>query len=141
MKITVLTADYAQSDPHTGKINAIGIGWSTVGSPLPPHGVAVLISVDWNEANTPHHFVLDLLDADGHAVSLDGSGNPAVHIEGTFEQGRPPGVIPGTDLVQVFAVNFPGGIPLPANNRYEYRVAVGSEEASAPFSVIAPISR
>lgn len=142
MKITVHTADFAQTD-QSGKLNAIGLGWTIVGTPLPPHGVAVIIAVDWHEANEKHQFTLELLDADGHPVTFeaeDGTeAEPALQIEGQFEQGRPPGLIAGTELVQTFAVNVPGGLPLVPNQRYEYRVTVGGYEGSASFSVIVPM--
>ena len=134
MKVTVHTADFAQTD-QSGKLNCIGLGWSVVGSPLPPHGVAVIIAVDWHETNQRHQFTLELVDADGRAVSLEESGAPAIHIEGVFEQGRPPGLLPGTALIQTFAVNIPGGLPLQAGQRYEYKVTVGTDEGAAAFQV------
>ena len=141
MKITVLTADFAQAD-QTGKISAIGLGWSVVGTPLPPHGVAVIIAVDWHRANERHTFSLQLLDADGAPVTVvdeDGNEAPIVNVEGQFEQGRPAGLIQGTDLIQTFALNIPAGMPLAPGNRYEYRVTVGEDEGTASFSVIQPI--
>lgn len=137
MKVSVFTADYVSSDDR-GKLNAIGLAWNNVGTPLPPHGVAVVIEVAWNEANERKAFVLELLDEDGSPVSF-GNGDdpaPALHLEGEFEVGRPPGVAKGTPLLQTLAVNFPGGMPLPAGKRFEYRVTIDDVEGRAPFAVI-----
>lgn len=137
MKISVFTADYASGDER-GKLNAIGLAWNNVPSPLPPHGVAVVIEVGWNEANERKTFVLELLDEDGAPVSFDADGDsaPALRLEGEFEVGRPPGVAKGTPLLQTLAVNFPGGMPLPAGKRYEYRVTVDEVVGTAAFAVI-----
>lgn len=135
MRASVFVADFAQTDDR-GKVNAIGMAWSTVGTPLPPHGVAIILEVDWHEANERRYFVLELLDEDGEPVSFDGTGEPALRLEGEFEVGRPPGLAKGTPLFQNFAVNIPGGLPLPAGHRYEYRVSVGEISSAASFSVI-----
>lgn len=134
MKITVLTADYAQADDR-GKLHAIGLAWNTVSSPLPPHGVGIVFEVDWHEGETTHLFSLDLVDEDGRPVALGSDGVALVHLESQFEVGRPAGAIRGTPLTQVFAVNFPGGMPLEPGRRYQYRVACGTETGSATFAV------
>ena len=133
MRITVLTADAAQADT-TGKVSGLGMGWSVVSSPLPGHAVVVLFHVDWHESNEKYPFAIDLLDEDGKPVDLE--GNPVVHLEGEFEQGRPPGLVKGTPLVQPFVVNLPPGMPLVGGKRYEYRVTVGDVEGSAAFAVV-----
>jgi len=148
VKITVHTADYAQADA-SGKMNAIGLGWTTVGSPLPPHGVAVIFGVDWHEANEPHTFTLELVDEDGHPVAFADDGSyralgdeapeellPAVRVEGDFEVGRPPGVAKGTMLTHCIAITLPGGMPLPPGHRYSYRVTVGDQVEQQSFAVV-----
>lgn len=148
MKITVLTADYAQADA-SGKINAIGLGWTTVGTPLPPHSVAIILGVDWHEANERHQFVLELVDEDGHPVAFTEDGRvmavtpdagedllPAVRVEGDFEVGRPPGVAKGTMLTNAVAITLPGNMPLPAGKRFSYRVSVASTVEQHSFAVV-----
>lgn len=139
MKVTVLLADFAQADDR-GKLSAIGLGWSTVGTPLPAHGLAIIFEVDWHEANEKYTFTLELLDADGQPVSFDeASAAPVVRLEGDFESGRPPGLAKGTPLMNALAVNFPPGMPLPSGQRYEYRVSVGNVSSSASFAVVQPL--
>ena len=138
MNIQVLLADFAQADDR-GKINAIGLGWSTVPTPLPQHAVAVIFQADWHESNERHQFTLDLVDEDGTLVSFgneDGDDAPVLNLEGEFEVGRPPGLTKGTPLIQTLAVNMPPGMPLPPARRYEYRVQVGDIVSTASFSVI-----
>lgn len=137
MNIQVLLADYAQSDDR-GKINAIGVGWSTVPTPLPQHAVAVIFQADWHESNERHPFTLELIDEDGALVTLpneEGEENPLLNLQGEFEVGRPPGLAKGTPLLQTLAVNMPPGMPLAPAHRYEYRVTVGDVSSSATFSV------
>ena len=138
MKLTVLTSDAAQAD-GSGKVNALGMGWSMVGTPLPAHAVIMLFHIDWHESNEKHTFVLELLDEDGNAVSIGNENGAAlVRVEGQFEQGRPPGIVKGTPLVQPVVIQLPPGMPLPGGKRYEYRVTVGDKEGVAAFAVLAP---
>lgn len=112
MKITILTADFAQTDDR-GKINAIGMAWSTVPTPLPQHAVAIVFQVDWHEANERRTFVLELVDEDGRPVTFSDEEDapPAIRLEGDFEVGRPPGLAKGTPLIQTAGINLPAGIP------------------------------
>lgn len=124
MKLTVLLADAAQADA-SGKVGALGLGWSITSAPLGAHSVVVLFEVGWHEANEQHGFVVELLDQDGSAV-LSEEGVPLVHFEGGIEMGRPPGMIKGTPLIQPWVLNLPPGMPLQPGRRYEYRVSVDS---------------
>ena len=133
----MLTADYVQADER-GKLNGIGIGWSIVATPLPAHGVAVIVGVDLARTNERLPFLLELIDGDGHPVSLNGELDPVVHIEGEIEQGRPPALLRGTELTQAVAFNLPAGMSLKSGQRYEYRVTVGEAEGAASFSVMEP---
>lgn len=138
MNIQVLLADYAQSDDR-GKINAIGLGWTTAPTPLPQHAIAILFQADWHESNERHQFQLDLVDEDGQLVQYlgeEGEPSPFLNLEGEFEVGRPPGLTKGTPLIQALAVNMPPGMPLEPLRRYEYRVTVGDVVSTASFSVI-----
>lgn len=149
MKITVYTADFAQTDDR-GKLNAIGLGWTTVPTPLPPHSVAIIFELEWHEANEQKHFTLELVDADGKLLAADENGliryvevdeianiAPLVRLEGTFEVGRPPGLTKGTPLTQALAVTLPGGMPL-TTGRYTYKVRADDVEGEQSFSVVAP---
>lgn len=142
MKITLLLADFAQADQQ-GRVNALGLGWKTCPTPLPPLGLVVFLDIDWNETNQPHKLMCDLLTADGQPVMISGPlGSQPVHIEAQVEAGRPPGTIHGTAARMPLAINIAGGTPL-APGRYEWRVGVEGfpeETAVEAFLVAQPWS-
>ncbi len=93
----------------------------------------------WDQANTPHAFTVELLDADGAAVVLETPEDEeqAVAFGGEFEVGRPPGLKPGTPLDFPVAMN---STPLPLEpGRYEWRLTIDKEDRqdwSLPFTVL-----
>ncbi|HXG75169.1 MAG TPA: hypothetical protein VNJ53_01230 [Gaiellaceae bacterium] len=136
MKATILLADYAVV--ADGKLTIVGGGWSQTGPEPVPFGIALLIQVPWDQANTPHTFQVELVDADGAPVSFEtdeGEEQP-VAFGGDFEVGRPPGIKPGTPLDFPVAVN---STPLPLEpGRYEWRLTIDGESRSdwtLPFTV------
>lgn len=135
MKATLLLADYAVVSD--GKLTIVGGGWSQTGPDASSFGIALLIQVPWDQANTVHSFSVELLDADGAAVVVEGDdGEQAVAFGGEFEVGRPPGIKPGTPLDFPVAVN---STPLPLEaGRYEWRLTIdGASRAdwTLPFTV------
>ena len=125
MKATLLLADYAVVSD--GKLTIVGGGWSQTGPEPAPFGIGLLIQVPWDQANAPHTFSVELLDADGEAVVLeaDEEGEQAVAFGGDFEVGRPPGLKPGTPLDFPVAMN---STPLPLEpGRYEWRLTIDGE--------------
>lgn len=128
MRATLLLADYAVV--AEGKLTIVGGGWSQTGPEPVPFGIALLIQVPWDQANTPHSFTVELLDADGVPVSFAGEDGEeqAVAFGGDFEVGRPPGLKPGTPLDFPVAINF---TPLPLEpGRYQWRLTIdGTSQA------------
>jgi hypothetical protein len=135
MKATLLLADYAVVSD--GKLTVVGGGWSQTGPEPASFGIALLIQVPWDQANTVHSFSVELLDADGAPVVVDADeGEQAVAFGGEFEVGRPPGIKPGTPLDFPVAVN---STPLPLEaGRYEWRLTIDGSSRSdwtLPFTV------
>src|SRR3990172_6204119 len=126
MKATMFLADYAVVSD--GKLTIVGGGWSQTGPEPAPFGIGLLIQVPWDQANTPHSFRVELLDADGGPVVLDSpeeEEEQAVAFGGDFEVGRPPGLKPGTPLDFPLAMN---STPLPLEpGRYEWRLTIDGE--------------
>ena len=124
----MLLADYAVVSD--GKLTIVGGGWSQTGPDPAAFGIGLLIQVPWDQANTPHTFAVELLDADGNPVSFetDDADEQPVAFGGDFEVGRPPGLKPGTPLDFPVAVN---STPLPLEpGRYEWRLTIdGQSEA------------
>jgi hypothetical protein len=137
MKATMLLADYAVVSD--GKLTIVGGGWSQTGPDPAAFGIGLLIQVPWDQANTPHTFSVELLDADGSPVSFetdDDADEQPVAFGGDFEVGRPPGLKPGTPLDFPVAVN---STPLPLEpGRYEWRLTIDGESRAdwtLPFTV------
>jgi hypothetical protein len=135
-KVTMLLADAAQE--VDGKLYILGGGWSITGPGPATFAVAVQIQTPWDRANMQHTFRLELLDADGQAVTFptpDGQ-ETGLAIEGAFEVGRPPGLKAGTPLDGAFARNF-AGLPLDPASRFEWRLSINGqtrEEWTLPFT-------
>ena len=122
MKVNLLLADHA--DAVGGKLYINGGGWNVTGPQPAPFAIAMLIEVPWDQTNTKHRVLLELLDADGNEVEVaSDDGSQPVKIESILEVGRPPGVKPGTPLAVPFAVNF-GPIPLEAGTQYVWRLSI-----------------
>ncbi len=124
MQTTLLLCDHAQE--VAGKLYILGGGWSIYrGAPV-TMGLAVKISIPWDEANTPHSFAARLVTEDGLDPFLpqpDGSLDASrVEFQGRFEAGRPAGLAPGAELDAPFAVNI-AGLPL-IPGRYEWQVEI-----------------
>ena len=144
MKVTMLLADYVQVSD--GKLIVIGGGWSLTGPDPTPFGIAILVHVPWDQANRRHTLRLELIDADGRAVTVPGpgavedeeEGEPIVFLNDIeFEVGRPAGIKPGTPLEFPVAVNS-GPLPLEPGGRYEWRLSIngeGDEDWRLAFSV------
>jgi len=134
----VLLADFAQSD-NSGKVNALGLGWSIISTPTPNHAVVIVLRVGWGETNTPHRLVLRLLTADGlNAVEVPTPfGSQPLEVEVEFEVGRPPGLAQGSTIDHSLAINVGPGLPL-TPGRYEWRLQIdgdGREDWRAAFTV------
>jgi hypothetical protein len=125
VKATLLLADYAVVSD--GKLTVVGGGWSQTGPEPAPFGIALLIQVPWDQANTPHAFTVQLLDADGEEVVLETeeAEDQPVAFGGDFEVGRPPGLKPGTPLDFPVAMS---STPLPLEpGRYEWRLTIDGQ--------------
>lgn len=127
MKITVLLADSAQTD-QSGKVHALGLGWSITTSPTPPMAIVVFVSVEWHEANTPQHLTATLVTQDGEPVLVPRpNGQEEVRIDADFELGRPAGLPAGSPLTMSMALGVAPGIPLTPGERYRWRVTTPTE--------------
>jgi hypothetical protein len=135
----VLLADFAQTD-GSGKVTAIGLGWSVISTPTPHHAVVVMLRVRWDEANMKHRLQLRLLTpADENTVTVPTpSGPQPLGVEAEFEVGRPENLPAGSTIDHAFAINIGPGIALEPG-RYEWRLQIGDREEDwwrAPFSVV-----
>jgi len=124
MRIHLLLADSAQADP-TGKVHALGIGWTVTSTPTPPAALIAMIWVEWHEANQKFNLTGSLVDGDGSEIDVDGpDGFGPIKFEGVIEAGRPPGLPAGTDQMMPLVVNLGPGLKLTPGHRYEWRVRI-----------------
>jgi hypothetical protein len=128
MEAHILLADSAAHDQQNGKIHALGLGWSKTTTPLPPQAIILLIKVPWTQANEQHQLEIELVDADGHPVTVPGQlGEQPVKIGGSFETGRPAGIPSGTPLDVALTFNIGQGMPL-APGRYTWVLTINGEK-------------
>jgi len=124
----------AHAEAHNGLLYLTGAGWTDInrqvdaqGNVAPAHvGIGVSILMAWTEANITFPFSLTVEDEDQHRA-------PLISAEGQIETGRAPGLIHGSDLRSVIAIN--GEVPFPSAGGYRIMAKVGNETKSVSFRV------
>jgi hypothetical protein len=133
--VTMMLADAAQVVDN--KLYILGGGWSVTGPDPAPTAIALQIKVPWDQTNTKHALLLELLDLDGEPIMFDTPvGRQALRVENEFEVGRPPGVKPGTSIELSMAVAF-APFPLPPGGSYTWKLSIDGETHelwSLPFT-------
>lgn len=134
----MILADGAQA--VGGKLYVLGGGWNRLfvpqlpGRPQAPFAIAIGVSVPYHLTNRRFALTLELVDADGSVV-----GDV---FTAEFEQGRPPGLRPGTPQSILLALNtFP---EFPSAGRYSFRASIdGEHQRTVDFEVMhqAPIAQ
>ena len=122
MKLFMMLADYAAV--ADGKVTIVGGGWSLTGPQPTPFAIAGKIEVPWHQTNVKHQLKLELLDADGTSVPVEGGVPLVVNVE--FEAGRPPNIKPGTSIDFPFALFFPPQ-PVPPGGQYVWQASIDGE--------------
>ena len=105
-----------------GKLYVLGGGWDvlTLGQPLPAQhlvAVAVAIRVPWTQTNKQHTFRLLVQHEDGDALA---------DAQGSFEVGRPPGLVPGQPQRAQLAIT--AGLQFQKLGMYAIVASVNGEE-------------
>lgn len=121
MRIVLLLADHAQV--AEGKLFISGGGWSLTGPAPTPGAIAIKIELPWDRTNVRHRVQIELVDADGHPVTVTtpmGTVEP-VQVGAEFEAGRPPGLKPGTSIDVPLAFNY-GPLPLAPDSQFTWQL-------------------
>jgi hypothetical protein len=124
VKASVILADAAQT--ADGKLFVLGAGWSFTGPQVGPMALAILVEVQWHEANQPHSVTIELRDTDGQLVQV-GTDKEPLRIEAELEVGRPAGHPIGTPFLAPLAINIPPGLPLEPGRRFVWVVSIDGE--------------
>lgn len=139
MRANLFLADYAQTVPGL-KINALGLGWSSVTTPLPHHALVLLVELEAHELNVVQADLV-LLNEAGDVVHDDADNETRARFE--FRPEITPGGQP-TDAVLPATLDVSAGMPLPAG-AYRWRAVVTCgervEQVDRPFQVRAATDR
>jgi hypothetical protein len=129
----LILADSAQVQGE--KLFMLGGGWSQIMAkqfPAQHHmAVAAGILIPWLETNMQHEFRVEVRDEDGKKFG---------EISGKFEQGRPPGLPPGTTQRVMLAINFTIRIEKPSEAVAELSLD-GNVVKTVPFRIINATAR
>jgi hypothetical protein len=127
----MILADGAQA--VGGKLYMLGGGWTHLfvpqlpGPPLAPFAIALGVTVPYHLTNRKFNFALELSDADGNRV--------AEVLAAELEQGRPPGLRPGTNQSILLAVN--ARPEFPAAGRHTFKATIdGQPMRNVSFEVV-----
>ena len=129
----LILADAAQV--MEGKLYLLGGGWSVVTAqqPFPVQqrlGIAAAVRVPWHETNQRHPIEIEVLTDDGSSLARIGA---------ELEAGRPPGLPPGDQRVQL-AIELM--VPIERAGSYAVVARVdGAEGARTVFHVLKPPGR
>lgn len=134
------TIEYVTLANHVEAVNGLlsmlGAGWTDIHAPVNPEGqvgnahfgIAISFLIGWNDTNQRFPVEVTIVHEDG--------GEPLIRAEGQIEQGRPPGLPPGSDLRSVIAINADVQFPRPGG--YEVRVQIPEQTKSVAFRVVFP---
>ena len=132
MKVLLLLADKGTANPNAGTLNILNVGWG-VTHLLPtgqtaPSALAVFFEAELAECNRQHTVVIELLDEDGHSVSLPGPAGPQpMRIQNTLVVVPPPGAPTGTVGRANIYIEFSTGLPIPPGT-YRWKLTVDGQE-------------
>ena len=124
----VILCDSAQVQGN--KLYMLGGGWSQITARQLPtqHGFAVAagILVPWMDTNIRHRFELQVRTEDGGVLA---------QAQGEFEQGRPPGLLPGSAQRFMVAINLSVRIEKPCEAVLELSLD-GNLTKTVPFRIV-----
>lgn len=138
LKVNVLLGDTAQVDP-SGKVHALGLGWTRTTTPTGPMAIVVLVEFAATEVvNRSPKATITLIDDQGELVDLSRFGVPSAAVEVSIDLKRD-NVDEGPTIAPL--VIQTGPLPLEGNRTYRWQVSVdGHSEPSwqASFATTPP---
>jgi len=143
MKVTALLANHVEAINNLLYANGAGINRAFVppGAPAPfgvHFSLGVIVEVPWTQTNQSHTLLVELIDADGHSVSVPTGPetSEAFMAEMQFNVGRPPTLEVGEEQTIALAIGMPG-LPFPALGQYRFVIRIDqSQESELPFRIV-----
>ncbi|GAB3458666.1 DUF6941 family protein [Actinophytocola sediminis] len=136
MKVTVLLADSAQSDSATGKLHALGMGWTTTSAVTGPMAVITMVTFErQEEAAGTHSIGLTLVDEEYEPVAINPAGEHLT-VKADVAVGAKGDTVEGAPAVASLAINVGPGLQLEPSKLYRWQASVNdgsAEEWSATF--------
>jgi hypothetical protein len=123
-----------------GGVN-VGFTQPSAGPPYPTNlGIAIMVTVPWEQTNQQHQVEIELLNEDGHAVQLPTGPDATspLQLRLAFNVGRPATVAVGDDQIVSLAANL-AVVPLPAIAKYIFVVRIdGHDERTLGYRLMPP---
>lgn len=131
MRVNVLLSDAAQADTNTGKIHALGLGWTRTPVPTGPMAVIVLVSFDNEvEAGLSHEITVTLTDTEGQPVSL--SGISSLQAKATIDRDKDAQI--KWPITAPLVMQIRPGLPLEPGQTYHWRAAIDGKTEETWFA-------
>lgn len=136
----VPTVEFVTLANHVEAINGLlyltGAGWTEIRPPVQPDGrvgiahfgIGISVLVGWNDTNQRIPVEVTITHEDG--------GEPLLRAEGQIEQGRPPGLPPGSDLRSVIAIGV--DLQFPRAGGYQVTATIPGSARSVSFRAVFP---
>jgi hypothetical protein len=122
VEVAFILCDAAQVSPD-GKVHILGAGWRLCGPVLAPHAVVAIVTMESHEQGIEHEFLLELVDADGRAVTVPTPQGPmTIRAEGQIGAESGPEAPDGAVADIPFVVPVGPGLPLQPGATYVWQL-------------------
>lgn len=136
MHVTLVLADFAETDQSSGKTHMLGAGWSITGPAPTPHAIVAFLRISPERVHAPVAFTARLLEEDRQVVEVPGVGGmQRVEIAGQIEMRIPDDWNEVSDVPASFAANI-SPLQLKPGATYYWIIEIdGKEVAATDFRV------
>lgn len=132
MRVTVLTCDAAQVDTSTGKVHALGLGWTRTSVPIGFMAVLVLLYFDEDPGQgASNQVTVTLADEAGLPVAKD-DGSKLLEASATIARTEDM-VNSSWPIMAPLVIPLPG-LPVEPARTYQFRVAIDGKSEDSWFT-------
>lgn len=127
MEAAFLLCDAAQV-ASDGKVYILGAGWRVIGPQMPPHAVVALITLEAHELGVVHDMRLELVDEDGHTVTVSTpQGTLKIGAQGHLRGEAAPDAPPHRVVDVPFVAPIGPGLPLKPGGTYVWQLWINGD--------------